>query len=205
MSSAIRAVAVFAILFTAITTSVSATPHQANQDAAIAKEHRMGLRLNEKGIPNFGKVTPTLYRSAQPSRAGFEALAKMGVQIIVDAHGPSEKEKKEADRLGMQYVAIPWHCPWPKDEPIARFLKLLRENSGKKVLVHCRLGDDRTGMMVAAYRMSEEGWTAQEAMKEMQTFGFTTIHHAMCPSLAGYEASFPQRLKTNPAFEDLRK
>jgi len=106
--------------------------------------------------------------------------------------------------LGMQYVSIAWHCPWPKDAAMAKFLQVLRENRGKKVLVHCRLGDDRTGMMVAAYRMAEEGWTAQEAMKEMQAFGFSTLHHAICPGLAGYEETFPQRLKTSSAFKELR-
>jgi len=52
-------------------------------------------------------------------------------------------------RHGMQYVAIPWHCPFPRDETFARFLRLMRDNPNKKVFVHCRLGDDRTGMMIA--------------------------------------------------------
>ena len=91
-----------------------------------------------------------------------------------------------------------------RDEPFAKFLRVLRENSGKKAFVHCRLGDDRTGMAVAAYRMAEEGWTAEEAMKEMKAFGFTTMHHAMCPGLAGYEESFPQRFKTSRAFKELQ-
>ncbi len=81
---------------------------------------------------------------------------------------------------------------------------LLRENPNKKVFVHCRLGDDRTGMMIAAYRMAEEGWTAAEARKEMEKFGFTRWHHLICPGLASYETSFPQRLQTSPAFQMLR-
>ncbi len=69
--------------------------------------------------------------------------------------------------------------------------------------MHCRLGDDRSGMAVAAYRMAEEGWSADEAMKEMRAFGFTGIHHAICPGLAHYEKSFPERLKTSLAFRKL--
>ena len=124
---------------------------------------------------------------------------------MVDLRGTASKdEEAAAAKLGMQYVSIPSHCPFPKDEPFAKFLRVLRENSGKKAFVHCRLGDDRTGMAVAAYRMAEEGWTADEAMKEMRTFGFSTMHHAMCPGLAGYEADFPQRLKTSRAFKELQ-
>ncbi len=70
--------------------------------------------------------------------------------------------------------------------------------------MHCRLGDDRTGMAVASYRMAEEGWSADEAMKEMKTFGFSAVHRAMCPGLADYEESFPERLKKDQAFKELQ-
>jgi hypothetical protein len=59
-------------------------------------------------------------------------------------------------------------------------------------------------MMVAAYRMAEEGWTADEAMKEMKSFGFTKSHHIICPSLARYEKEFPDRLKNDPEFAEFR-
>src|SRR5581483_4635587 len=148
----------------------------------------MGRRLNQRGLPNFGEVTPTLYRGAQPSREGLEELAKMQVAIVVDLRASrNEVEARTAERLGMQYVSIPWRCAAPRDDRLASFLKLVRENKGKKIFVHCQLGNDRTGMAIAAYRMSEENWTAEDAMQEMQAFGFSRFHHAMCPGLAGYE------------------
>jgi protein-tyrosine phosphatase len=113
-------------------------------------------------------------------------------------------EVKYSHRSGMQYVAIPWHCPFPADPVFARFLKLIQDNPGKKVFVHCRLGNDRTGMAIAAYRMAEEGWSADEALEEMKMFGFTTAHHVICPTLSFYEKHFPDHLKTNPAFKDLQ-
>ena len=164
-----------------------------------------GEKRKVQGISNFGKVTPTLFRGAQPAREGFEALAKMGIDIVVDARGDrTNGEGKEASRLGMKYVAIPWRCASPQDDVFIRFLKLLQENPGKKVFVHCQLGADRTGMMIASYRMAGEGWSADDAMREMQHFGFTFPHHFICPGLAHYEQSFPDRLKSNPAFKDLR-
>lgn len=176
----------------------------ANQETKSAKTRVIGRKLQEKGVPNFGEVTPTLYRGGLLNTEGLTALAKMGVKIVVDTHANDVSEEKTVKSLGMEYVAIPWHCPWPRDEVFANFLRVLRENRGKKVFVHCRLGDDRTGMMVAAYRMADEGWTADEAMNEMQTFGFTRAHHFICPGLASYEKHFPERLKENPAFAGVR-
>jgi protein tyrosine phosphatase (PTP) superfamily phosphohydrolase (DUF442 family) len=176
-----------------------------NQGAKSPAARAIGQRLLEKGVPNFGKVTPTLYRGGLPSDTGFKALARMGVKIVVDTHAASPSEEKQVQKLGMQYVAIPWHCPWPKDEVFAKFLKLLHENQGKKVFVHCRLGDDRTGMMTAAYRIAEEEWSADEAMQEMKAFGFSRVHHFMCPGLADYEKEFPERLKSSAAFEGVKR
>lgn len=164
-----------------------------------------GERRKVKGIANFGEATPKLFRGAQPSEKGFEALSKMGVDTVVDTRGNRAKsEGKVVKALGMKYVAIPWHCPFPHDDVFARFLQLLRDNPGKKVFVHCRLGDDRTGMMIASYRMAVEDWSADDAMLEMRHFGFTREHHFICPRLAAYEQGFPERLKNNPAFENLR-
>ena len=180
-------------------------PQTASPPASIpTEEHSFGRRLTIEGVPNAGQVTPNLYRGGQPTATGFDALASMGINIVVDLRGSREGESERVAKLGMRYVAIPWHCPFPKDETFARFLILLRQNPGKKVFVHCRLGDDRTGMMVAAYRMAEQKWTATEAMKEMEAFGFSTPHHLICPSLSSYEESFPQRFKSDPAFDGLR-
>jgi tyrosine-protein phosphatase SIW14 len=191
------------LIFLVIIAPLDAASPQTKAETQSPAVRAIGRKLEEKGVPNFGEVTPTLYRGGLLSGTGLKALAKMGVVIVVDTHAYSTTEEKEVKALGMQYVAIPWHCPWPHDEVFATFLKLLRENKGKKVFVHCRLGDDRTGMMVAAYRMAEEGWTADEAMREMQAFGFSRVHHYICPSLASYEKRFPERLKSSPAFQDL--
>jgi tyrosine-protein phosphatase SIW14 len=177
-----------------------ATP-SASTDSA---DHSFGQPLTIKGVPNAGQVTPRLYRGAQPTTQGFEALAGLGINIVVDLRGSREDERERVTKLGMQYVAIPWHCPFPKDDAFAQFLTLLRQNPGKKVFVHCRLGDDRTGMTVAAFRIAEQGWTAQEAMNEMEAFGFSLPHHLICPTLSSYEASFPQRFNKSPEFRDLR-
>ena len=166
-----------------------------------------GERRKVKGIPNFGRITPKLLRGGQPDHTGFEELKKMDVDIIVDTRSGRNEHSREAaevGKLGMKYVSLPWHCPLPHDEAFAKFLRLMRDNPDKKVFVHCRLGDDRTGMMIAAYRMAADGWSADDAMLEMKFFGFSGAHHILCPGLGGYEHSFPERLKKNPAFEGVR-
>src|ERR1700680_4458035 len=182
----------------------SRVPQTVDPSASVGTADRsFAHRLKIKGVPNAGEVTPHLYRGGQPTEQGFEALAKMGIDLVVDLRGSRESERERVTKLGMQYAAIPWHCPFPRDDAFASFLTLLRQNTTKKVFVHCRLGDDRAGMTIAAYRMAEQGWTAQEAMKEMKAYGFSSSHHFICPSLSSYEASFPRRFSTSPAFRSL--
>src|SRR5260221_4656967 len=127
------------------------------------------------GVANFGEVTPTLYRGAQPSREGFQSLAKLGIDIVVDVRLTGKKaEKKTVNGLGMEYVSITWHCWFPRDKPMAQFLELLRNNPKKKVFVHCRYGDDRTGMMIAAYGIPADHWTPAHARQEMNRFQFNS-------------------------------
>jgi tyrosine-protein phosphatase SIW14 len=173
-----------------------------------AKDHKTneGILLPTSQIIKFGEVTPTLFRGGQPNAEGLSALKKMGIAVVVDMRsGDRDAEKEAVTKLGMEYVHISWHCPFPSDEPFAKFLKVVEDNPGKKVFVHCRLGDDRTGMAVAAYRMAEQGWSADRAMKEMHDFGFRGVHHMICPGLAPYEKSFPKRLEKSSVFRDLKR
>ena len=174
--------------------------------ALVTTERTIARKLAVPGVPNLGEVSSTLYRGAQPTQQGFQKLAEMGISIVVDLRERGlEVERRQVTKLGMRFVPIPWNCFHPEDTDMARFLRLLRDNRSKKVFVHCQTGDDRTGMMIAAYRMAEEGWTAGGAMKEMEAYGFTSSHHLICPGLSTYEARFPRRFKTSPAFRDLRR
>lgn len=186
-----------------------AEPCPAPQATSTASPARIsartpGTHAKTQGIVNFGEVTPNLYRGGLPSPAGLQSLKKLGVSVVVDMRGSANKiEETTVTGLGMQYISIPSHCPFPSDKPWARFLSVMQENAGKKVFVHCRLGDDRTGMAVAAYRMAEQGWSPEQAMNEMRAFGFTGVHHAICMGMAHYEQTFPKHLKTRAAFRNL--
>jgi tyrosine-protein phosphatase SIW14 len=176
-------------------------PPEVTSAPSVAKQAR---KLTLPGVPRFGEVTPTLYRGGQPSKEGFDNLAGMGINIVVDLRGSRESERRLVAGLGMRYIALPWQCFSPHDENFAQFLTLLRENPGKKVFVHCRVGDDRTGMDIADYRIAEQGWTAEEARKEMEAYGVNWFHKAICFPLSSYEKEFPERFKTSTAFQSLR-
>lgn len=156
------------------------------------------------GLRNFGQITPTLYRGERPTEEGLACLAKMGVTIVISLEGKYKDLHKPVERLGMQYVSMFWECSFPKDETFAKFLQLLRDNPGKKVFVYCHYGDDRTGMMIAAYRIAEQGWSAHEAKEEMKEFGFDFLHRRICTGLSDYEDHFPQHWREGRAFEKLR-
>jgi len=182
--------------------SSPAIPERPKSHSTPSPPHIQGRRISLAGVPNAGEVTPSLYRGAQPTSDGYRELRKMGIDIVVDLRlTGKDKERRAVEASGMQYVSIPWHCYFPKDKVMAGFLSLLHANHGKKVFVHCRYGDDRTGMIVAAYRMANEGWTPDEARKEMNVFGF---HHLVCPSLGSYEKHFPERFAHNKEFKALR-
>lgn len=97
----------------------------------------------------------------------------------------------------MRFVHIPvsgWSPP--TDEQVAEFLALFHSNPQQKIFVHCRLGEDRTGVFVATYRMALEKWTPEQAMKEMYFFGFNGFLH---PTMKSFIKNFPARLNSAPA------
>ena len=100
---------------------------------SFAAQHTMGQHLKAKGIPNFGQVTPTLYRGGQPSAEGFEKLAHMGIDIVVDT-GRSKRDQTLIKSLGMAYVSLPWYCPFPKDEVFRAVYKSHARKSGQENL-----------------------------------------------------------------------
>jgi protein tyrosine/serine phosphatase len=148
---------------------------------AVAQPHLPAERLDLPGVPNLGRVDARLLRGGQPSAEGFLALSALGVTHVIDLRGDEERsvvERQLVERLGMRYLAIPmsgWRTPHP--EEVARFLASLRDDHGGTAFVHCRRGAERTGVMVAAYRMTVQGWSPAEARIEMDAYRFRAWLH----------------------------
>jgi len=155
----------------------------------------------QAGIANFAKVTDTLYRGAQPSSEGFNALRAMGVAIVVnfrDEASETSNEKREVESLGMKYVGIPWKgSDYPSNAQVLEFLDLVRTNPQVKIFAHCARGADRTGTMIAAYRVALEHNSVSEAVSEMHAFHYA---HFFLPQLERYVDSLPGLLKSDVHF-----
>lgn len=182
-------------------TAANLTAQTKAQAAAPAMRSAYGEKLQVPGIKNAGKITGVLYRGAQPHAQSLVQLKNLGIRTIVDLRGEDasarEREKKEAESLGLRFVSIPvsgWSPP--TNEQVAQFLSLFRERPDEKVFVHCRFGDDRTGVFVATYRMAIEKWPAEQALKEMYFFGFNGFWH---PAMIEFVRDFPARLHAAPA------
>jgi tyrosine-protein phosphatase SIW14 len=181
------------------TVSTLCAPSQENPSSVIAPLP-LGEKLKLPGIHNAGKINDSLFRGAQPHPEGIEELKKLGVTTIVDLRGDNqdliERERKQVESLGMRFVNIKvsgWSPP--TNEQIAQFLSLFKDRH-QKIFVHCRFGDDRTGVFVATYRMTREHWPSDQALKEMYFFGFNGFWH---PAMKSYVRDFPEKLKTAPA------
>ena len=156
---------------------------------------------NVPGINNFGQVTPRLYRGAQPSDKGYDLLQKMGIDIVVNFRNESDQiayERRAIETRNMKYFSVPWSA---SDEPssmqVREFLEIVRANPDKRIFVHCQKGADRTGTMMAIYRIATDKWQANEAVKEMHEYHY---HAFWFPHLARYVQKFPQQLQLDPTF-----
>lgn len=176
------------------------------QTSAAAPPPAHGEKLRIAGIPNSGKISDHLYRGAQPRDPGLVELKKLGVTTIVNLRDEDQPkiswEEKRAETLGIRFVHIPvngWSIP--TNEQAAKFLALFRDNPQETIFVHCRFGDDRTGVFVALYRIAIEKLSAEKAVKEMYYFGFNGFWH---PSMSAFVRDFPARLNTAPALLPFR-
>ena len=126
-------------------------------------------------VPNFTKVSDTLYRGGQPTDGGYVELRRLGIKTVLSLRAVSGDESEVADQ-GLEYAHIsckPYH---PEDEDVLEFLQVVTDPARQPVFVHCRHGVDRTGMMIAAYRVVVDGWTRERAILEMRTMGPSGVY-----------------------------
>ena len=126
-------------------------------------------------IDNFGQVSPTYFRGAQPQGQDYANLAALGVKTVVDLTDSDGQlgEKAMVERAGMKYVRIPMSTHESvSGAKVAQFLTVVDDAANKPVYVHCVGGRHRTGVMTAIYRMTNDSWTADKAFAEMKQYKF---------------------------------
>ena len=137
--------------------------------------------LPQQALPNLHQVSPTIYRSAQPLGGAQEAIDALGIKSVVSLRWTK-------DDPGILPKTKRIHAPiesWDVDhDEIMRALRALVDPQNQPVLLHCRHGADRTGTVVAAYRMIVENWSADDAIREMREGGYN--YHAVWVNMLRY-------------------
>jgi protein tyrosine/serine phosphatase len=129
-----------------------------------------------------------LYRSGQLSPEALAAeIHRRGIKTVVNLTDHEEAEEHVCRQNRAAYLHMPvgdcWHlcgcaAPGSQGPPLARpfdltpLWKLLDDPHARPVLVHCTGGVHRTGVCVALYRIERQGWDPQQAIDEMDHFGF---------------------------------
>ena len=141
-------------------------------------------------LPNFYKVNERLYRGGQPKAGGVKKLAELGVKTIINLRGADETtraEESEARAAGLTYfnISMPGFSR-PTHEQVERVMAVLNDEQHWPIFIHCKRGSDRTGTMVALYRISNEQWTANQAMTEAKRRGMSWLEFGMKDYVSDY-------------------
>jgi protein tyrosine/serine phosphatase len=166
------------LAFSLISAVCSAAPGKTAQLPQADRPPNWATALEKPGIPNLFQVSSNLFRSAQPTQQGMLELKAMKIKTVLSLRGLHDDDALvKGPRLAGQRIRFhTWH---PEDKDMLRFLKVVTDPDRLPVLVHCKRGIDRTGTMVAIYRMCIQGWSKEEAIREMTQGGF------------GYDDKFP--------------
>jgi protein tyrosine phosphatase (PTP) superfamily phosphohydrolase (DUF442 family) len=134
------------------------------------------------GIINFGKISDSLYRGAQPDAAGVKSLKRLGIKSIVNlcmTNDAWQAEATEAQASGLIYTNIPMKgFGRPTPEQVAQVLASI-ESLPSPVFVHCKHGCDRTGTIIACYRIKHDLWTGKAALAEAKRYGISVFERGM--------------------------
>ncbi len=128
-------------------------------------------------LPNFHQVNSQLYRGAQPKADGLQRLKAIGIKTIVNLRGEDDRtrgESEEARALGLRYYNVSLaEFSGPKDKEVQQVLDIVNAPDNQPVFVHCRRGEDRTGTIIACYRITHDGWNAARAKQEAESYGMS--------------------------------
>ena len=124
-------------------------------------------------IPHLSTVDTGIYRGGQPDDQGWMQLKKLGVTRVIKLNTCEEGYDVAAEALGMEVVYEPITLAeqiieGPPNTVVVSAVNSITEHS----FIHCSHGQDRTGLVVACYRIWKQGWSKEEAKKEMESMGF---------------------------------
>lgn len=163
-----------------------------DQSRPTAQSKKSAERIADVGgVDNVGKISDALFRGGQPDDDGFKYLREKGIKTIINLR-ENHSDKDGAEKLGLKCVDIPMKAGVlgskpPTDEQIKKFFEIVLDPAYQPVYFHCKQGMDRTGTMAAIYRIEMDGWTNQEAINEMQEFGYHDVYKDLIEFVRNYK------------------
>ncbi|HWT00137.1 MAG TPA: sulfur transferase domain-containing protein [Pyrinomonadaceae bacterium] len=150
-------------------------------------------------LPRFHRVSERLFRGGQPRPGGLRRLAELGINTIINLRGEGRRtrsDEAEARSLGLSYFNVPLPA-WgrPDDVRVRRILEIISAPESGPVFVHCKDGVDRTGTIVALFRIGREGWTSRAALAEADRRGMRKVQYWM----RDYVEDYGRRLRGSGA------
>lgn len=148
-------------------------------------------------VSRFYQVDDKLYRGAQPDANGFKSLRALGIETVINLRTEADAIKTEEQRivesLGMRYISLPikdgnffTRSRVVPEETIRQFFEAL-DAAGGRVFVHCHRGADRTGALVAFYRIARNGWNNQRAYEEARTIGMRSWYSGLKQQILAFK------------------
>ena len=131
-------------------------------------------KSSKSRIKNFGCVNEKYYRGAQPKQQDYADLAALGVKTVIDLQRDNQNDERAmVEAQGMKFYRIGMSDKiQPTAQQVEEFLKIVNDPANQPVFVHCAGGRHRTGAMSAIYRMTKDGWSADQAYQEMKHYDF---------------------------------
>jgi protein tyrosine/serine phosphatase len=139
--------------------------------------------LAPEHVRNFGQVNEILYRGGEPTDEGLRELRQLGIKLVIDLREESKTrdiERQKVEQLGMRYAHLamkPFGAP--TEAQVEQALSLILHETSGKIFVHCLRGKDRTGTVIACYRVQHDGWDNERALQEAKAYGMSPLERAM--------------------------
>jgi protein tyrosine phosphatase (PTP) superfamily phosphohydrolase (DUF442 family) len=146
---------------------------QAVSAQELERPAEWAVAVSGTSVGNLYRIEDGFYRGAQPTAAGFKELAGMGVRTVLDlAGGPGDQRLVRDDSL--KFLHVPMSAWGLHDDLVLNALRIMADSGNRPLMIHCQHGADRTGAMVALYRIVVQGWSKEAAVREMNEGGY---HH----------------------------
>lgn len=143
---------------------------KSNKPYFPAEEPVIAEKVKLKGFNNLYKISDSIYRSEQPGKEEMKELEKFGIRTILNLRN-YHNDKLEANGTTMTLERIRMNASEISQEQIFQAMKIIK-NSPKPILIHCFHGSDRTGCMVASYRIIFQNWSKEAAIDELKNPAF---------------------------------